>query len=144
MWRQTLSVPIWSFGPIGTPAWQHLPESRDSVKELICEELQRAIDDDRDPVPVDQFEYVIHAVGPLVFDRLGVVDMDADLVRRFCLFCRDVLSYNGPDAMGVSYTFGMHLLEGLDFPGVVSAVRAADPGLVDLMRSHYPGSWADA
>jgi hypothetical protein len=95
MWRQTLSVPIWSFGPIGTPAWHHLPESRDSVKELICEELQRAIDDDRDPVPVDQFEYVIHAVGPLVFDRLGVVDMDADLVRRFCLFCRDVLSYNG-------------------------------------------------
>jgi hypothetical protein len=114
------------------------------MKELICEELQDAIDDDRDPKPVGQFEYVVHAVGPLVFDRLGVFDIDADLLLRFCLFCRDVLSYDGPDAWDVSYTFNMHLLEELSGPHVARDVRVVDPGLVDLVRARYPGRWPDA
>ena len=70
----------WDFGPVGNLAWRHFPEARDDIKDLVSTELQRAIDDDRAPEPVDQHEYALHAVGPLVRDLgLGLVELDRDL-----------------------------------------------------------------
>ncbi|MEU4678388.1 hypothetical protein [Micromonospora sp. NPDC023737] len=64
---------------------------------------------------MDQHNYALHAVGPLIRD-LGLVDLDLDLVRRFCLFCRDLLGYTGPDEYEVSHVLGMYVLYGLDGP----------------------------
>ncbi|MFI7607422.1 hypothetical protein ACIBTV_20070 [Micromonospora sp. NPDC049366] len=131
------------FGPIGSATWRHFPEVRSSIRELVCDELDSAIEEDRFPEAIEHFKYVLNAVSPLLFDRLGVVDLDPDLVRRFCLFCREVLDYSGPDSYDVSYTFQMYVLESLDGPSVVRLIKHIDPGLVDLVRTRYPGSWAD-
>ncbi|WP_433319973.1 hypothetical protein [Micromonospora chersina] len=127
---------------MGDLAWQHFPEAREEIKDLVCAELRRAIDADRMPQPVDQFEYATHAVGPLVRD-LGLVDLDRDLVRRFCLFCRDLLGYSGPDGFEVSYMLGMYVLYGLDGPAVVRVIRQVDPGLIELVGARFPGRWAE-
>ncbi|KKK07757.1 hypothetical protein LQ51_00520 [Micromonospora sp. HK10] len=127
---------------MGDLAWRHFPEAREQIADLVCTELQRAIDADRTPQPVDQFEYAVHAVGPLVRE-LGLVDLDRDLVRRFGLFCRDLLGYTGPDAYDVSYVLGMYVLDGLDGAPVVRAIRQVDPGLIDLVRARYPGMWVE-
>ncbi|MEU4779093.1 hypothetical protein [Micromonospora sp. NPDC023633] len=127
---------------MGDLAWQHFPEAREHITDLVCTELQRAIDADRMPQPVDQFEYALHAVGPLVED-LGLVDLDRDLVRRFCLFCRDLLDYSGPDGYEVSHVLGMYVLDGLDGPPVVRVIRQVDPGLIELVRARFPGFWAE-
>lgn len=133
----------WDFGPIGNLTWRYFPEAREVVKDLVCEELQRAIDSNRDPAIVDDSEYALHAVGPLFFDRLGRADLDPDLVRRFCLFCRALLRYSGPDDVNVSYTFNMYILDGVDYPAAVHVLRRADPDLVDLVRTRYPGRWSE-
>ncbi|SDY42981.1 hypothetical protein SAMN05444365_102238 [Micromonospora pattaloongensis] len=133
----------WDFGPFGNPTWRHFPEAREAVKDLICDELQRAIDAHREPEPVDDFEYVVHAVGPLFFDQLGKVNVDLDLVRRFCLFCRDVMSDSGPAAGSVSYTFNMYVLDGTDHPAAVRVLRQVDPELVEMVHTRYPGRWAE-
>ncbi|MEU1840379.1 hypothetical protein [Micromonospora chersina] len=137
-----MSAQPWSFGPVGDLAWQRFPEAREEIKDLVCAEMQRAIDDDRPPAPVDQHEYVLHGVGPLVRD-LGLVELDRDLVRRFCLFCRDLLSYTGPHGYEVSHVLGMYALDGLDGPPVVRVLRQVDPGLIDLVRARYPGMWTE-
>ncbi|WP_328850811.1 hypothetical protein OG994_21810 [Micromonospora globbae] len=130
-------------GAIGNAAWQHFPEAREDIKELLCDELQRAIDEDETPKPVDDYEYVIHAIGPTIFHKLGVVDIDQDLVERFCLFCRDVLKYSGPDRLSVSYTFNMYVLDSLNSRSIVDVVRRTDPELVELVTRRYPGRWAE-
>ncbi|GAA2223878.1 hypothetical protein GCM10010429_58220 [Micromonospora olivasterospora] len=132
----------WEFGPVGDSAWRHLPEAREEIKDLVCTELQDAIDEDRAPEPVDQHNYALHAVGPLVRD-LGLVELDLDLVRRFCLFCRDLLGYTGPDEYEVSHVLGMYVLDGLDGPPVVRVIRQVDPGLIELVRARFPGMWAE-
>ncbi|GAA2216711.1 hypothetical protein ACFY2R_28835 [Micromonospora olivasterospora] len=137
-----MSAQPWTFGPVGDLAWQHFPEAREQITDLVCDALQRAIDADRMPQPVDQFEYATHAVGPLTRD-LGLVDLDRDLVRRFCLFCRDLLGYSGPDAFEASYALGMYVLHGLDGPPVVRVIRQVDPGLIELVRARFPGTWAE-
>ncbi|MEH1164175.1 hypothetical protein V6V47_02170 [Micromonospora sp. CPCC 205539] len=137
-----MSTQPWAFGPVGDLAWQHFPEAREQIMELVCDELQRAIDADRMPHPVDQFDYATHAVGPLIRD-LGRVDLDRDLVRRFCLFCRDLLAYPGPDGSKASYALGMYVLDGLDGPPVVRVIRQVDPGLIDLVQARFPGTWAE-
>jgi hypothetical protein len=137
-----MSAQPWAFGPVGDLAWQHFPEAREEIKDLVCTELQDAIDEDRAPEPVDQHEYALHAVGPLVRD-LGLVDLDRDLVRRFCLFCRDLLGYPGPDGYEVSHVLGMYVLYGLDGPPVVRVIRQVDPGLIELVQARFPGTWAE-
>jgi hypothetical protein len=137
-----MSTQPWSFGPVGDLAWQRFPEAREEITELVCTQMRRAIDADEMPEPVDQFEYALHAVGPLVRD-LGLRDLDPDLVRRFCLFCRDLLGYSGPDEYRVSHVLGMYVLDGLDGPPVVRVVRQVDPGLIDLVRARFPGMWAE-
>ena len=132
----------WGFGAVGDSAWRHLPEAREEIKDLVCTELQRAIDEDRTPEPVEQHEYVLHAVGPLVRE-LGLVELDRELVRRFCLFCRDLLSYTGPHEYEVSHALGMYALDGLDGPPVVRVIRQVDPGLIDLVHARYPGMWTE-
>ncbi|MEU4339203.1 hypothetical protein AB0F59_31910 [Micromonospora lupini] len=137
-----MSSQPWTFGPVGDLAWQRFPEARKQIAALVCTELQDAIDDDRAPEPVDQHEYALHAVGPLVRD-LGLVDLDRDLVRRFCLFCRDLLGYSGADGYQVSHVLAMYVLDGLDGPPVVRVIRQVDPGLIELVRARFPGMWAE-
>ncbi|TDC55059.1 hypothetical protein E1258_23070 [Micromonospora sp. KC207] len=137
-----MSTQPWAFGPVGDLAWRHFPEAREQIADLVCTELQRAIDADRMPQPVDQFEYATHAVGPLIRD-LGLVDLDRDLVQRFCLFCRDLLDYSGPDKREVSYVLSMYVLWGLDGPPVVRVIQQVDPGLIELVRARFPGMWAE-
>ena len=132
----------WAFGPVGDLAWQHFPEAREQITDLVYTELQGAINADRMPQPVDQFEYALHAVGPLIRD-LGLVELDPDLVRRFCLFCRDLLGYTGPDEYEVSHVLGMYVLYGLDGPPVVRVIRQADPQLIELVRARFPRMWAE-
>ncbi|WP_328383618.1 hypothetical protein OHQ88_14035 [Micromonospora zamorensis] len=131
-----------AFGPVGDRAWQHFPEAREQITDLVCTQMRRAIDADQMPEPVDQFEYALQAVRPLIRD-LGLVDLDRDLVRRFCLFCRDLLGYSGPDGNQVSYVLGMYVLDGLDGPPVVRVIRQVDPGLIELVRARFPGMWAE-
>ncbi|WP_320064262.1 hypothetical protein [Micromonospora sp. RTGN7] len=133
----------WDFGPIGNAAWRHFPEARESIKELVCGELDRAIDADRHPDPVEHCEYAVHGVGPLLSAGRVVGDLDPDLVRRFCLFCRDVLDHCGPDDVNVSYTFNMYILDAVDDPASVRTLRGVDSELVDLVHARYPGTWIE-
>ncbi|WP_433342122.1 hypothetical protein [Micromonospora sp. CA-111912] len=133
----------WDFGPIGNATWRHFPEARQSIKRLVCDELDNAICDDRQPEPAEQYVYFIRAAGPLLFARRLVGDLDPDLVRRFCLFCREMLDHSGPDPFSISYTFQMYFLDAVDDPASVRTLRGVDSELVDLVHARYPGTWAE-
>jgi len=126
-------------GHYGGLIWQYFPEARDEVIELIARELRCARDDERQPEDIPVFDYTIYAVLPVI-KPLGSVVASNDLVQRFCLFCRAILAYSGPDAMDVDYHFRVTLLEYVDIPDVEAVVRVVDPELVDLVRARY-GKW---
>ncbi|WP_344224109.1 hypothetical protein [Paractinoplanes ferrugineus] len=127
-------------GAFGALVWKFFPETRQAAAGLIISELERAIDQDRVPDEISAFEYLVHAVFPIVIDRLGEFPLEPDQLRRFCQFCRSVLSYSGPDRLSVDYAFNTTLLEAVDFPEAAEAVREVDPKLVEIIRTQY-GKW---
>lgn len=129
-------------GTYGGLVWEHFLETRQVVKDLVASELDRAIDDDRLPDAVSVFDYTIHAVFPIVIDRLGEFPLEPDQLERFCQFCRAVLDYSGPDRVVVDNNFNVTLLEAIDFPEAAAAIREVDPELVDIVRARY-GRWKD-
>ncbi|NYF56970.1 hypothetical protein [Micromonospora purpureochromogenes] len=135
---------FWNFGPTGNLVWRHFPERREQVAELVARSLEDGLDDDSPELP-EQFEYMIHVVGPLVLDRIGVRPVEPDLLHRFCQFCRDMLAYSGPDpdVWEVEHNLYHYVVESIDGPRPVEVLLRADPELVAAVRARFPGSWAE-
>jgi hypothetical protein len=129
-------------GTYGGLVWKYFPESREAVRDLVATELDAAIDQDRQPDAVSVFDYTVHAVFPIVVDRLGEFPLEPDQLERFCQFCRAVLHYSGGDRVVVDNEFDVTLLEAIDFPEAAAAVWEVDPELVDIVRARY-GKWKD-
>jgi hypothetical protein len=128
-------------GFFGDLVWRHFPESRAVIRLMILRKLGAAIDAETAPELPDQFAFLVDGVTPLVRDRIGVVELDTELVQRFCEFCRDVLAGLGPEDHGRLDTFDSYVLEEIDDRFGLAAVTAADPGLVDLVRERFPNRW---
>jgi hypothetical protein len=131
-------------GPVGNLTWRHFPETREVIKGLVSDALDLAILQDTEPGRVESYEYFTHAVNPLFVERLGFVDLDPDLVRRLGAFCRDLLAYAGPEVTDVRYSLHMYLVDGLDEPPSIDALRRVDPELVELIGVQFPGRWSGA
>ncbi|MCO8277490.1 hypothetical protein M1L60_43615 [Actinoplanes sp. TRM 88003] len=127
-------------GFFGNLVWRWFPESREAVRGLIKDSLDSAVYDDEFPEAPEQFQYLMLGVVPLFYDRLGKLDQEPDLVRRFCAFCREALDRMGPAELS---DFDDYVLDSVDDPADVRVLRAADPGLVAVVRQRFPHRWPD-
>ncbi|MCM0674522.1 hypothetical protein NCC78_07465 [Micromonospora phytophila] len=137
-----MSATLWNFGPVGNLVWQHFPEGRERMAELVVGSIEDALDDDSPELP-EQFEYMIHVVGPLVLDRIGVRHVEPDLLDRFCRFCRDMLAYSGPEVWEVEHNLYHYVVESIDGPAPVEVLLRADAEMVAAVRARFPGLWAE-
>ncbi|MFC0004538.1 hypothetical protein [Micromonospora siamensis] len=133
----------WDLGLEGNLVWRYFPEGRETIAEMVAARFQYGTDDDLPPEVIDQYEYYVHVVCPLVSARLGLRPIDPDLLRRFCAFCRELFAHAdanpGPVAWDIEHHLGMYVFYGLDTPEVYAPLRAVDPALVRILERRWPG-----
>ncbi len=138
----------WDLGLEGNLVWRYFPEGRETIAELVASRFEYGTDDDRPPEVIDQFEYYVHVIGPLVLDPIGRRPLDPDLLRRFCAFCRELFAHAdahpGEVAWEIEYHLGMYVFYDLDTPEVLDLLRAVDPELVRIVGRRWPGKVGEA